>query len=1648
MITSPNFYQNLAAASFLSPTGASKAFSDDADGYCRGEGAGMLVLKPLHRAIADGDRIVGTIAGSAVNQNSSSTPITVPDSNSQSDLYLEALSRGGISPSEVTYVEAHGTGTPVGDPIECASIRTAFGGPERSQEVVIGSVKDVIGHTESASGVAGIIKTLLMMQHGSIPKQPNFNRLNPKIPSLGPDKMAIADRTRPWNDLRRRTALVNNYGAAGSNAAIVLQEYVTPVNVASASLDKGALEYPVFLSAKTPENLQAYAMALKSFIDRHDSVTLADIAYNLARKQNRLLEFSASWTTTNLDALRRELNDLAAGTRTISQRSGEKKKAAVASPVVLCFGGQTGRNIYLSRDVYNGSALLRAHLDRCDDVCRTQGLPSLFPRIFDSAPVDDLVVLHAMLFSVQYATAKAWMNSGIKVAAVIGHSFGQLTALCVAGSMSFVDGLRLVTGRARLIEKLWGAEPGVMLAVEGDADALNRLITQTSHNQPTEIDIACYNGPRNVVFAGEAAAIDTLERACKASQGLKVVKLANSHAYHSRLTEPILKAYKTVAQSIDYQPQSIHVETCSPGKSWSNIDATKIVEHTRETVHFGEAVQRIASKHASAIWLEAGSASPIIGMVRRALPSTRGSTDVLLSTDLGKGNPWTSLSKASTGLWAAGLTADFWAFHGAQANRYQQLDLPPYQFTKTKHWLQYRPYGPQQKIVQTSQKDYGRSELLRRISDGANESVFVIDPSHEVFELSVRGHAVVDQSLCPAGLYFELAIRAAKAVHGSDVTDKSLVPHIEDLQIASPLGLKPDSTFCVALTPKASHNNQIKFDFSFFTGSDATKRTVHASGSVALLQPQALTSRFQSLGRLIGSKRYNQVVSSPGAERLSGSVLYKVFARVVSYAPYYKGVKNAVASGGEVVGDVAMPKSEEADRLAGISDPLAIDNFLQLAGIHANCLQAESSDNDVSVCNAIGEVLWSEAFLSSRDTRSWKVYSNMEFEGKSTATNDVFVLDTATGAIVLALLEVKFHQVSLASLRRVLSKLNKDTNTAATSRPLEIAAADDVFRTVEKSQPTQDLSTGSQAPVSSKPPTNATLAPATSTVALELRKMLSDIFGMSVEEVKPESDLADLGVDSLMITEISGEIQTRFNVTLSIDDLQELTDVQSLVLKVDPSAANTTSSVAPPEVTTNGSGEPDLQTQTNGTAHTNVLTNGHVETEEDNGVASIANDWYASNGNTFDTVVQESGFGNFRKDVYPLQAELVVAYVIEALASLGCDLRQLRAGQSLPTPTYLPKHRKLMNQMYRILEDAGLVVNMVSGPNATRTSTPVPTASAQDLHNIIVPKFPQYTGEHQLLQTTGARLADCLTGKVEPLSLMFGTAESRRLMGEVYTNGPMFKAATSYLSGFLMDVASRFQGKREIRILELGAGTGGTTNFLVQQLEKMGLGHKVKYTFSDISGSLVAAARKRFGVYSFVDYALINVEKDPMAQYQGKYDVIISTNCIHATPSLVRSCTNIKHMLREDGMLCLVEHTQNLYWFDLVWGLVDGWWLFDDGRKHALASESRWKQDLYASGFSWVNWSNGPSQESQILRVIVASPTGQTSRPTPTAVGFPEKPDSSLATQETVTFKHVGTLPLNADIYYPSTAQTGGRPRPVGETHQYPSVYTVTDLVL
>lgn len=346
VITNPNLHQNLAAASFLNPKGSSCAFDASAAGYCRGEGAGIIVLKPLSKALEAGDSILAVVAGSAVNQSSNLSSITVPDSQSQSALYLRALASARIEPRHVQYVEAHGTGTQVGDPIEYESVRIALTG-NRTKTLFLGSVKDNIGHTEAASGAAGIIKILSMMQRKTIPKQANFSTLNPRIkPS---DWIQVPKTTQSW-ETSRPVALLNNYGASGNNAAIVVRGIEhTPYDIPDLKT------YPIVISAKSLASLKAYMHALKRFILKA-GVSPAKISHALLRRQNSSFEYRAAFTAGNISDL------ISAMDHAILKADTPMPLPSVVRPIVLVFGGQTGRIVIASKDLYRTSKVFRDHL--------------------------------------------------------------------------------------------------------------------------------------------------------------------------------------------------------------------------------------------------------------------------------------------------------------------------------------------------------------------------------------------------------------------------------------------------------------------------------------------------------------------------------------------------------------------------------------------------------------------------------------------------------------------------------------------------------------------------------------------------------------------------------------------------------------------------------------------------------------------------------------------------------------------------------------------------------------------------------------------------------------------------------------------------------------------------------------------------------------------------------------------------------------------------------------------------------------------------------------------------------------------------------------------------------------------------------------
>ncbi|KAB5547340.1 beta-ketoacyl synthase domain-containing protein [Coniochaeta sp. 2T2.1] len=352
---------------------------------------------------------------------------------------------------------------------------------------------------------------------------------------------------------------------------------------------------------------------------------------------------------------------------------------------------------------------------------------------------------------------------------------------------------------------------------------------------------------------------------------------------------------------------------------------------------------------------------------------------------------------------------------------------------------------------------------------------------------------------------------------------------------------------------------------------------------------------------------------------------------------------------------------------------------------------------------------------------------------------------------------------------------------------------------------------------------------------------------------------------------------------------------------------------------------------------------------------------------------KEEGCDHFMTKVYPQQKRLVIAYTVEAFAKLGCALADLPAGSPVSVSGVLPKqtHTETLNAMYEILEDGGLITrspnaNNSSSAAATRTSQAVDPTPAADLQQSIVRDFPPHAVTHQLLHVTASQLAECLTGKANPMHLVFGL--NRSLIQDFYTNAPMFLSASRHLSEFLRHVytaalaATKQTPGQPFELLEVGAGLGGTAAHILNMLAAAGI--PFRYTYTDISPSLVAAAKKRFtsmpgnkfGEHN-MDFLTLDVT-DPVLppHLLGRFHTVLSTNCVHATPDLTASTTNMRRMLRADGFMALVELTTRLYWFDLVFGFFDGWWLFVDGRRHALADTGFWEGSLRGAGFGEVTW--------------------------------------------------------------------------------------------
>ncbi|KAJ6441026.1 Methylphloroacetophenone synthase [Purpureocillium lavendulum] len=1648
LFTSPYLFENLSAAHFLSPTGATRPFDAKADGYCRGEGVGLVVLKKLSAALADGDDILAVIGGSAINQSSGCGPITVPAQESQVALYRKVTDQAGVRPHQVSFVESHGTGTPVGDPIEMESIRAVFGGQHRGSDLIVSSVKGNIGHLEGASGVVGLIKAILQIANRVAVRQASFQSLCPKIPSLGPDRITIPTSNIALTDTFL-VACVNNYGAAGSNSALMIME--PPSNSEACRSKKSLLpsKYPIFISGHSVLSVVAYCEVLRDYCyNKADKkLLLGSIAFHLARRQNQDLPYALiteAADIVNLEAgLTRQLTD---STCSVTRRQA-------GPPLVLVFGGQVRDCVTLSKELWQQSGILRYHLDRCDEILRLMGHRGLYAFIFESSPIGDIVALHTAVFAVQYATARAWLDCGLAVTALVGHSLGYLTALSVSGVLSLEDGLKLVAGRATLMKTHWGEELGAMIAVEADLEALSTI----SHS----LEIACYNGPSSHVLVGDKLAVEEFQYAAS-QKGIRSKRLGVTHGYHSRFTDPIIPPLIALASGLRYNQGTIPIETCTSNSNETTPLAAQVAQHTRDPVFFGQAIQRLVQKLGACTWLEAGSDTGVMGMIRRALDKSELAQHGFQPMSLGNSASLDNVVDTTLELWRKGHNVQFWNFHVRQSLHYDSLRLPSYQFEKHRHWLELLPPTSAASAVasdaaiSTLSQPNQMPALVTLIKQDAGGALFTINPQCHEYQRLVSGHVVAGSPLCPATLYMEIAARACTLI---TIRSPGHLLEFSNLRIDSPLGLGTDRDVIITLRQLGDRH----WDFSITSKVHVQDRvhttvTSHAQGAVKLQTDSETVGReFARYERLADSEAIDSLYRDPTSESVRGAVLYDLFSRVVEYSDEYRGLRSVAARNGRIAGTVTETVGD-----ATITRPGIVDSFMQVAGIHANSLRPCHPD-DVFVFTKLERLQFGPGFESSlaeKTSPSWIIFSNTIPSGSKDLANDIFVFDSISRQIVLLILGAQFSHVRLSSLTRFLSGAKgcgKNTSSSALESDHVVPT-----RTTEEVSATVQIT---------PPPMLATTRADRDSIMSQVLEIFEKVAEVPCAAVRGDMSVDDLGIDSLMMIEVISELSRAFAVDLPIEDMVTLADVDSLVTYMQRKCGETEgSSAATPDTTLTGPFGSDSVAPTPSSPHSSTLMPLDCEaslhqspTHEGlavgrsvpklepppplTGPTSLQYANLRDLYNTFeeirynfDSFSQKEGFANFWSHVYPYQKRLVISYAADAFRKLGADLAAMPAGRTLPRLSVLSKHSHLLERMHEILADGEFICRQRMSCY-TRTSKPFDLPAPGVLLQEVVDKFPQHAPEHRLLDLTGSRLAECLVGNIDPLALLFGNMANRQLLADVYDMAPMCRAMTRLLADFLVRAFPPTDNGKTFHLLEVGGGTGkrsmcprsrvvqngvktvlkpslgGTAKFIVDYLTHSGV--PCTYTFTDISPALVGAAKKTLSAYSCVRYATLDAEVPPAADLEGKFHAIISTNCIHATRNATASLENLRRMLRpDDGILALVEFTEGLYWFDLVYGLLDGWWLFTDGRKHALADTGFWERGLQVAGYERVSWTEGDTHESKTLRLIcgfnhpagIAQQDGRLHH-VGKRTGIP---------LETVVWKTVNSLELCADIYYPT----------------------------
>ncbi|SEM89772.1 type I polyketide synthase [Lihuaxuella thermophila] len=966
----PDYTIAESKAGMLSPDGRSKTWDSSANGYVRGEGAGVILLKPLSQALADGDPIHALIRATGVNQDGHSNGITVPRREAQEALLREVYSRAGVSPGQIQYVEAHGTGTPVGDPIEVNALGSVLseGRPE-GEKCFVGSVKTNIGHTEAAAGVAGLIKAVLCLKHKQIP--PNLHLKNPN-PSISFEKLRlqVAQELTPWPDAEGPAlAGVNSFGFGGTNAHVLLEEAPGSrrVDQTSESLESQR-EYLLPLSARSPEALKDLAESFQGMLtDGEQDIHLHHLGYTASLRrshhEDRLALVVRSKEKLS-DHLKAYVNDelrpgMSSGRVNIQRHLGQNEPAPPS--LAFVFAGMGPQWWAMGRELLEKEPVFRETVEKVDkEFTKISGWSLLKEMCADEAEsrMDEAQVAQPANFALQLGLAALWRSWGIRPDAIVGHSAGEVAAAYEAGVYSLEDAVRIIYHRSRLQQRMTGL--GKLAAVGLPLSEAKKVLEGFEE----EISIAAINSPNAVTLVGDPAALEKVLLPLQ-EKGVFTRYLHGKVPYHSHYMDPLREELLDVLQDINPRQASIPLYSTafgklSDGREWN---AEYWWKNVREPVYFSSAIEALIEANTHT-FLELSPHPVLTSSIKECLAQKEAEGTVVHS--LRRKEPERAEILGSLGaLYTLGFAVDWNAFYPEGG---QVVKLPSYPWQRVRHWQE----------SEASEQDRlgtGQHPLLgRRLRSPYPTWEVQMDKWHRRY---LDDHRIQGEVVYPGAAYVEMGLAAAREAFG----DRTSSLYVEDIEFHKALFLNEEKVpkMQVLLDP-----NDGSFRIYSTFNPEGKDWNLHASGKV---QPQNSGNVTKLELNELKSRIFNEI---PREE------CYRQFKMLgLEYGETFQGIERLWQGSREALAEIRIPEALEHEIPEYQVHPAVLDVCFQVMA--AALPFADPEKDEVTVYMPTG--VKQGRVRGNLRSHMW-IYATIEDQQDEYLRGDIFLLDQEGNIII------------------------------------------------------------------------------------------------------------------------------------------------------------------------------------------------------------------------------------------------------------------------------------------------------------------------------------------------------------------------------------------------------------------------------------------------------------------------------------------------------------------------------------------------------------------------------------------------------------------------------------------------------------------------